>query len=48
MIAQATGGVKIEENRTALQHALESLASVTEKLDRGDGTIAIPTPPSGG
>jgi phospholipid/cholesterol/gamma-HCH transport system substrate-binding protein len=30
----------LEENRTTLQHTVENLASVTEKLDHGDGTMA--------
>ncbi|MFI5365785.1 MAG: MlaD family protein [Candidatus Binatia bacterium] len=30
----------IEENRTALQHTLENIDSITTKLDRGEGTMA--------
>jgi phospholipid/cholesterol/gamma-HCH transport system substrate-binding protein len=30
----------IEENRTALQHTLENIDSITAKLDRGEGTMA--------
>jgi phospholipid/cholesterol/gamma-HCH transport system substrate-binding protein len=30
----------IEENRTALQHAVANIDSITAKLDRGDGTMA--------
>lgn len=30
----------VEENRAAVQHALENLDSITAKLDHGDGTMA--------
>jgi len=38
--ALKTVSAMLEENRTSLQHTVESLDSITAKLDRGDGTLA--------